>query len=292
MNCTRVRETAALYHYGELAPEEEEMLEAHCAGCADCTRYIGLQRNLALAFDAVELEPSPSLLVECRDSLSRHIAKAAAPSQVPWWRSLQWNVDFRSATAAVVLLAAGWFSGRFANRPELSQAGLTSLVRSVEPEASGRVQIAVDDVQRRIVSGSVEDREVRALLLAGVREESSPGVRVEAVDMLKAMAPTADVRAALLEAMERDPDPGVRLRALQGLTRFAKETPVQKAIASVMLSDANTGVRLEAVNLLTLHSDGNTVGILQNMVRKENDGYVRFRLQRALLDMNASVGTF
>jgi hypothetical protein len=35
-----------------------------------------------------------------------------------------------------------------------------------------------------------------------------------------------------------------------------------------------------------------TAGVLQEVVQKENNSYVRLRCQRALEDMNASVGTF
>jgi hypothetical protein len=51
-------------------------------------------------------------------------------------------------------------------------------------------------------------------------------------------------------------------------------------------------VRIGAVDALTAHADDNMVGVLQSVVQKEGNGYVRSRCEKALKDLNASVGTF
>jgi len=60
----------------------------------------------------------------------------------------------------------------------------------------------------------------------------------------------------------------------------------------VLLADDNPGVRAQAIDLLVEHKGAMTAGVLQEVVQKENNGYVRLRCQRALDEMNASVGTF
>ena len=169
---------------------------------------------------------------------------------------------------------------------------MVSLVRSIEPDSSGGVQIAVDDVHRRVVSGGIEDRNIRSLLLRAAHEESNPGVRVESVQVLTTMASSADVRAALLDAVQHDPNPGVRLKALEGLKQFAQDGQVRRALTAVLMNDSNPGVRMEVIDLLVAHHDDSMVGMMQKMVSKESDGYVRGRLERALISMNASPGTF
>lgn len=302
MSCEQTRELMPLYYYGELPPEQEENLEAHCAACDPCGREVERYRSFAGVLDEAELEPSLGLLSECREMLAQRVTEWERPApKLNWWRTLlNLNLDFRVPVGAVALIAVGWFGAKIApsltgqnfNSAGVNSASIMSSVRSVEPDASGQLVIAVDDVQRRVVSGGVNDANIRRLLLAAARDESNPGVQVECVDALKRMAQSADVRAALLDAVQRDPSPGVRLKALEGLKGFTQDAEIRKALTAVLMNDANAGVRVEAIDLLVAHRDDSMVGVLQNMVRKEDDGYVRVRLQKALQEMNASVGTF
>jgi len=305
MKCEQVKEGIPLYFYGELTPELEENVEAHCAQCEPCAGDVERYRAFAQALNESEMEPSLGLLAECRQLLAARVGEIERPAPaLSWWqelprRILGSHIDLRVPAGAVALVAVGWFAAKLspaltgmAQSTGFSQSGMTSMVRSVEPDASGRVQIAVDDVHRRVVSGGVDDEKIKRLLLAAVREESSPGVRVESVDLLKTMASSQDVRSALLDAVQHDPNPGVRLKALEGLKQFSADAAVRNALTSVLLKDANAGVRIQVIDLLATHRDDSMVGILQNLVRREENGYVRVRLQRALQDMNASVGTF
>ena len=67
---------------------------------------------------------------------------------------------------------------------------------------------------------------------------------------------------------------------------------VRKALAQVLLADDNPAVRMQAVDLLVAHRDDAMVGVLQNLVQKEDNSYVRLKCEKALKEMNASVGTF
>ena len=63
-------------------------------------------------------------------------------------------------------------------------------------------------------------------------------------------------------------------------------------MAQVLMKDENPAVRMQAIDLLTVNRDDSVVGVLQNVVGKEDNSYVRWRCEKALKDMNASVGTF
>ncbi len=270
------------YYYGELPPEQEEDVEAHCAECAPCHKEVEDYRKFAVALDEAELEPSLGLLSECRTLLAQRVTELERPvPKLKWWR-----IDFRIPVAALALLSIGWFAAKV-NRP---QPSVTSLVRSVEPDASGRLTIAVDDVQRRVISGGLNDANVRRLLLTAARDESNPGVQVECVDALKRMAHSTEIRAALLDAVQHDPSPSVRLKALEGLKQFTTDGNVRNALSTVLLNDSNPNVRMEVIDLLV--RDGSMVGVLQNQVHREDNSYVRIRLQKALQQMNASEGVF
>jgi hypothetical protein len=100
------------------------------------------------------------------------------------------------------------------------------------------------------------------------------------------------VRDALLNVVARDSNAGVRLKALDGLKPLAGDPQVRKTLAQVLLADDNPAVRMQVVDLLVLHRDDSMVGVLQNLVQKEDNNYVRLKCEKALKDMNASIGTF
>lgn len=293
MTCGQVKDAIPFYYYGELPPEQEEELEAHSASCAPCNREVENYRKFASSLDEAELEPSLGLLSECRELLAQRVTEWERPApKANWWEKYwqeKWKIDFRVPVAALALLTIGWFSAKI-YAPQPSNAAIISTVRSVEPDASGHLTIAVDDVQRRIVSGSLNDDNVRRLLLTAARDESNPGVQVECVDALKKMAHSSDIRATLLDAVQHDPSPSVRLKALEGLKQFTTDTKVRNALSNVLLSDSSPNVRMEVIDLLV--HDGSMVGVMQNQVRREDNSHVRVRLQKALQQMNASEGVF
>jgi HEAT repeat protein len=167
-----------------------------------------------------------------------------------------------------------------------------STVQSVEPDAAGNIQIAVDDVQRRMVTGSLQDPRIQALLLNAVREETNPGVRAESIGVLRNSPDSEEVRKALVDAVSHDPNAAVRLKALEGLKQYAGDPAVRKTLANVLLKDDNPGVRVQAIDLLTAHHDESIVGVLQDVMQKEDDNYIRTRCRNLLQAMKASVGTF
>jgi hypothetical protein len=308
MTCDSVVRLIPLYFYGELMPEEEDQLEEHLHACALCTREMERQRALAAALDRRRQdEPPPALLDACRADLLAAIQGGAPryerPAKGPWTLFLEALAAtlsgfhrYRAPVGALSLVALGFFAARFtgAGLPasSLSPAGdVFSTVRSVEPEGSGRVQIAVDETRRRVVSGPTGDRYIQRLLLAAVREDN-PAVRVESVGLLRSRADSGEVRDALLNAVAHDSNAGVRLEALDGLKPLAGDPQVRTTLARVLLADDNPAVRMQVVDLLVSHRDDSMVGVLQNLVQKEDNNYVRLKCEKALKDMNASIGTF
>jgi HEAT repeat protein len=96
----------------------------------------------------------------------------------------------------------------------------------------------------------------------------------------------------LLNALQHDSNPGVRLKALEGLKNLSADPQVRQVLAQVLLADDNAGVRTQAIDLLIQHKEDRMVGVLQELMRKEDNGYIRLRCQKALHEMNASVETY
>ena len=137
----------------------------------------------------------------------------------------------------------------------------------------------------------MEDQNIQRMLLAAAHEDN-PDVRVESVDLLKTRSASGEVRDALLNAVAHDPNAGVRLKAVEGLKPLSGEPDVRKILAQVLLGDDNPAVRMQVVDLLVEHRDDAIVGVLQDLMQKENNSYVRLKSEKALKDMNASIGTF
>jgi len=311
MTCDSVSKLIPLYFYAELTPDEEDHVEQHLHECPACAREMERQRALAAALDGRQTEIPPRLLADCRADLMAAIQGGAPRRETgkgPWTlfleamgSTLAGMVRVRQPAGAMALIAVGFLAARVIGvtpgHGGLTTAGLApsdevfSTVRSVQPDNGGRVQIAFDETRRKVVSGSLDDESIRRLLLAASHEENA-AVRVESVDLLKGQAAAAEVRDALLNAVAHDTNDGVRLKALEGLKPFASDPAVSKTLAQVLLSDHNDAVRMQVVDLLVARRDDSTVGVLQNVVQREENSYVRLKCEKALKDMNASIGTF
>src|ERR1051325_5942846 len=87
MTCDSAGKLIPLYPYGELLPEEEELLEEHLHACASCAQEMKRQRALSAALDVRRSEAPAHLLDECRADLMAAIAGGAPrtePSKGPW----------------------------------------------------------------------------------------------------------------------------------------------------------------------------------------------------------------
>src|SRR5665213_3446231 len=302
MNCAEIIREIPLYSYGEISSDAEERIESHVSECAACRQELARHRAFLEALDERDDATDAALLTTCRTDLRRQLQAEAAKTSGGRWRWLEslagfsrFHIPLRIPVGAMALVARGWLGARYT--PERFgglRAGLTmpmfSSVQSVEPGSAGKVRIAVDDVQRHVVNGSLDDPRIQALLLNAVREESNPGVRVESIGALKNSADSEEVRRALIDAVSHDPNPGVRLKALDGLKPYAGNPAVRKTLANVLLKDDNAGVRVQAIDLLTMHYDDSIVGVLQDVMQKEDDAYIRTRCRNLLEAMKASVG--
>jgi hypothetical protein len=300
MKCDEVIREIPLYCYGEVSPEVEEGIESHIALCAACNAELARHRSFLDLLNEREDLSEAALLSTCRTNLRAAIAADSVPVRQNWLETLRnfahLNIPFRIPVGAMALVALGFFGARYT--PERFggvSAGVAepmfSSVRSVEDQ-SGKVHIAVDEVRRHVVTGTLQDPRIQQLLVAAVREESNPGVRVESIGMLRNSTDSEEVRNALLDALNHDPNAGVRLKAIEGLKSWAGNADVRRTLANVLLKDDNPGVRVQAIDLLTTHHDDSIVGVLQDVVQKEDNSYVRARCSKLLEEMKASVGTY
>ena len=317
MKCETIVDQIPLYLYGELASEEEEHFEQHVDACAGCGTELGRLRTLRSLLDRRAIEPPPPLLAECRRELMCAVEKSDAPEghwhsfREPFRSFMAPILGLRQLAAAAALVVLGFLAARFTPRanflpgtslgmatPPAGVAGfspeMVSGIRSVQPDpSSGQVRIALDETYSKVVTGSPDSSEIQQLLVRASRDQGNPGLRVESIEILKDHSASASVRRALLHALTRDPNPGVRLKALEGLKHLpSSDLEVRQALTRALLSDQNPAVRIQVIEVLTEDSDEALVGVLQGLIQKEQNNYVRIRCRDALRQMNASVGAF
>jgi len=307
MTCEDAKKALPLLLYGEMEFEEEDRLQEHLDGCEPCRLELSRERTLHSALDDRELEVSPFLLRRCRQQLEQSITSESR-GRNHWFSFLSeafsgasWMPRIAKPTGAVALLAVGFFAAQLT--PVMRRAGgfgsagmvdpNSARVRYVEPGEDGKVQIVVDETRERVISGGLDDEAIRRLLISAAKDPNDPGLRVESVEILKSRSEADDIRSALLSSLQRDSNPGVRLKALEALKPYAGHPEVKKALEQALLADDNPGVRTQAIDLLTQNAHGDQdIGMLQELLHKEQNGYVRNRCTRALRDMKASTETY
>ena len=306
MKCEEIRETLPLFLYGELASDEEERFESHIHECSACRVALEREKALFRSLDAAEAVPEPSLLAQCRAELHRNLSQAQ-PEREGFWDRVRdtFSIRFHPApriaqpVGALAMLVLGFMAARMLPDSALGSwrgAGVmepaTSRVRYVEPTTGGQIRITVDETRQRVLSGDLDDQQIQRLLVAAAKDPADEGLRVESVDLLGNRAQSAEVRSALLYALQHDSNAGVRLKALDGLKAFASDPETSKTLTQVLLTDDNPGVRTQVIDLLVPRQSTEMVGILQELMTKEDNDYVRMRCQKILQDLRASVDTY
>ena len=300
MTCDLIVKQLHLLAYGELSFDDDETVHQHLEACAACRREWTRVQAIHRACDADEVEPRPELLTSARRSLRLAIAADAEvrSRRAGFWSWLpSWNALAKPA-GALALVAVGFLGARHvqfdSGLPLRRAEPVSTRVQSIEADASGQVRLIVDEVRRRTLSGAMQDEPIQRLLLAAARDNSAaPGVRVESVDLLKGhSAQSGEVRRALLHALQYDSNAGVRTRALNALRGAPVDEEMGRVLAHVLLNDDNPGLRTQAIDLLATRREPSMVGVLQEVMAREENNYVRMRCQTALKAMNASVESF
>jgi hypothetical protein len=312
VNCKNIQGQFALLLYGELSFDEEERVESHLDGCAECHAALERQRALHGALDGVAVTPSPALLSRCREDLTQLLGQEkpasgwAAAWKPSWWRQMTGGlkIQFLRPMTAMALLAVGFFAAKVTpglNFPGgVASMGLADFggaqVRNVATEPDGRLRIVVNETRERTISGSRDDRQIRDLLMSAAKEGADPGLRAQTVTILIGDADASDVREALAFAMANDENTNVRLKAMEGLERFTNDPVVQNALAHVLLNDPNSGMRTRVIEALDEREgqelNRQMVGALQELMSREDDQDVRERASRMLHSIKASDGTY
>jgi hypothetical protein len=315
MECELAQQQIALYAYGELPDDQCHVLEGHLATCKRCQEEFAavqaLQQAMALA---PSQEPSANLLAQARlqleealDSMPR--SNWLMRAQQSFFRGL--SVLGRAPVAASALLVlglgsggwAGYLSGVRSHRvaAELPAAiagpgtiaNVSSIVREPNTE---NVEVRFNRLVPETTQGSLDDPQIRELLLLGTQSQLNPGVAQNSVSLLAEeclaghQCSDGPIRKALLVALRFDKNTGVRLKALNGLKPYvAEDMRVRDGVLETLMNDADATVRSRAIELLEpVEADSSVREVLHTVASEDDNPHIR-TVSREVLDESPQI---
>ncbi len=326
MNCTEFHEKVLLAAYGELPDDQAHALSLHLAGCSPCREeqeQLLALKTLSAAHPV--LEPTPNLVARSRTRLED--ALDALPPKRWYDRVADWMTRTAAGlqaapVAACLLLVAGAGLGslggfEFSQRHAANGAGASPSVPTAEvsapvttpaPHAAGPVstgevasvsaivrqpnsnlvEVSFNQVQPRRVKGTLEDPQIRQLLMLASQNAASPGVRDDSVGLLAAECrsghgcqgkgvPNTDIRDALMVSLRYDRSTTVRRKALDGLQPFVGEDmQVRNAVLEALLNDPDAQIRSAAITMLQpVEADTSVRQVLSTVALSDQNSHIR-----------------
>ena len=314
MNCELAQERIVTAAYGELADEQAHELERHVSGCEACQKereQVLLVKTLASLHPAVD--PSPNLVARARLRLEEAL-DALPPKR--WYE--RWNQrvvnNFASLqgapVAALLLLVVGGGAGclgeyeyvqsRTARAavnhatsaavaaaqsaavvPDLQNvASVSAIVRQPNSEI---VDVSYSQLVPHRIEGSLDDPQIRQLLMLATESSASPGVRDDSVGLLAAecraghSCQPSGIRDALMVALRYDRSAAVREKALEGLQPYvAEDVHVRDAVLEALLNDSDARVRSDAISLLEpVEADTSVRQVLYSVSNSDDNPQIR-----------------
>ena len=316
MRCEDAQNNMVLAQYGELPDEAQLPLEQHLAHCDDCRReWNSFQAlNEALALDPV-VEPSPNLLAASRMRLDEALDAMPAHSfgQRLWGNVFRWFGFVQGAPALTTLLVGLGFLGgntythyQAAHERKLptpmilshpSQGAVASVSGIVQTPNSDLVQVNYNRLVPETLQGSLDDPEIRRLLLLGTKLASTSQAHADSVALLAdecriGHACTGDdtgssapgIRSVLLASLRYDKSPAVRAKALDGLQPYiAQDEHVRDAVLETLMHDKSPEVRTEAISMLSpVGADSSVRQALRTVSAEDTNPAIRTASYQAL----------
>ena len=319
MKCEIAQQNMVFAGYGELHDEQIDGLEEHLANCEACRLEFeslrAMQDKLALY---PMIEPSPNLLAQSRMRLDEELDQIPAHGFVTHFRSLLFGslASIRTSPALTVLLVGfGFFGGYFtyryqvANAPRLpgathltkeadsTIANISGIVRTPDNEI---IQVTYNRIVPEVVQGSLDEPEIRKLLMMGSLDRGTGMVRENSVALLASECKAGhrclaaghgttagdgdDIRSVLMVALRYDQNPEIRLKALEGLEPYvAKDKRVRDAILESMMHDSNMTVRQADFRAIPpVQSDSSVRQVLRKLSVEDENPYIRTASYNAL----------
>jgi anti-sigma factor RsiW len=317
MKCELAQEKITLAVYGELPDEASPELEQHLAGCEDCRRELDAVRALQNAMYLLPVsEPSANLTARARmrledaiDSLPRQGFLVRLVQNFMSGAGRLSTAPVAATALAALSLGAGLVGGykvadHNAGKTQATATQLADQLAGVQAAAAPIANVSsivrdpnsenVEVTYNRLVPvklrGSLDDPNIRRILLAGTQSEGNSAVRDNSVSLLAAECRAGHscsggpVRDALMVAARYDGSPDVRKKALHGLEPYiAEDMRVRDAVLEILMNDGDPTVRTEAISVLRpVEADSSVRQVLRTVAVEDKNPYIRNASQQVI----------
>jgi hypothetical protein len=306
--CEALQQDIALAVYGELPDDANHRLERHLEECGHCRQELEAVDGLRQAMSLYPMEePSPNLLTRTRLRLEEALDAVPRSGWITRIVDRLFNGIARVQSAPVMASAllvvglgtggfAGYRTGRKAAIPatppstvvqtggDAKDPSQVANIRSiVQQPGTENVEIQYNRLVPETMTGSLDDPDVRKMLLLGAQSHLDPQVRKDSVDLISAECLAGHecgdgpVRDALMYSVRRDNNASVRLKALEGLQPYVSEDKnVRDVVLNALLKDSDPQVRIKAVDLLQpVDSDSSVRHALHSVADTDQNPYLR-----------------
>jgi hypothetical protein len=292
-------------------------LDRHLATCIGCRRERDELQALKLLAEAYPVaEPSANFIARSRLRLEEALDALPPKSWLERFMQRAQNnfASLQAAPLAACLLlligaGAGGLGGYHIAQSHAAQIGasgqppknalpapendvevanISSIVR--EPN-SEQVVVRYNRLVPTEAKGSLDDRDIRQLLMLASDNSNPAGVRGDSVELLAAECRAGHacrgaggIRDALMVALRYDRDQGVRLKALEGLQPYvAEDVRVRDAVLESLLNDSDPRIRTAAINMLEpVDTDTSVRQVLHTVANSDQNPHIRLVSRQVL----------
>lgn len=314
MKCELAQESIALAAYDELTDEQAHELSQHVETCQRCQQELQAMRELVHALSLVPVaEPSPNLMTSSRLRLEEALDNLPPAGMFHRARSAfsgtMTQLRMMPSMAAVLVLAGGALGAGAMHTfgAQSAAPALSAVAAPLEPAAlnapadsttapsianisnvesqpgSNNVAVEYNQLVPARLEGSLEDPQIRRLLVAAAQNGEDPNVQDNSVRLLADECRAGHecsegpIRSALLSVLRKDKDPGVRAQALLGLEPYVvNDERVRDAVLEAIMHDKSPLVRADAIRMLQPVQGDSTVRlVLHRMAAQEKNKICR-----------------
>jgi anti-sigma factor RsiW len=319
MNCELSHERIVMAVYGELPDDAAHELDRHLASCLECQKDREQLRALKLLADAYPVQEPDANLV-ARSRLRLEDALDALPPKT-WLERFAQRLSNNLASlqaapvAAALLLLIGAGAGalggyhvaqsraaqdsataepaRIATPARAIPAEVANISSIVHQPNSEQVEVHFNRLVPAEVKGSLDDPDIRQLLMLASANPGSDNVHDKSLELLAAECRAghgcngSGIRDALLVALRYDRNAGVRLKALEGLQPYvAEDVGVRDAVLETLLYDGDPSIRTAAIGMLEpVDGDTSVRQVLHTVAHSDRNPQIRLVSRQVLSKM-------
>lgn len=318
MNCDLAHEKIVMAEYGELPDDDAHELSRHLTICPECANEQETVHAIKLLAAAhAPAEPDANLLARSRQRLEEAL-DTLPPRR--WYERLAQHLGNNFARlqaapiAAALMLVIGGAAGvlggyyisqsRIAKASEAAQnqagaqamaqaaqtgefAGVSSIVH--EPN-SDTVQVNYNQIVPRKISGTLDDSQIRQLLMQASLTAATTGTDNGSIDLLAAECKArhgcraSGLSQALIVVLRYGRSAEMRLKAIDGLEPYvADDMQVRNAVLEALLNDSDPHIRTAAINMLApVEADTSVRQVLHSVASTDSNPQIRLVSREAL----------